>query len=410
MTKPQFAFIPSAYKLQKIYSVLPVDDSGDMTFSRGSEATRVIENGLIENVLSNTPRLNWLNSNCPSLLMEEPRTNLFLNSEDMNSQSKINVSVSTDVTVAPDGLQTADLVTRTQTYNGYINGTVNKAGYNIDTSFSFFVKKNNTDWIAARVEGASGNKIDFNFDFISEDITNVSSSGSGFTIGLNRVHKYNNGWYRIELNFTSDNHTSLSGAMSPRATVGYIGSLDSSPSVASSYFWGVQMEFGACASSYMKTNGGQSSRSRDETNGADLPYNKEQGTLFIDAKAFNNGYQSVISLSDGGGANQITFTFNPNNSLTILINNAFGSPIGTYIYSHAQVRRKYAIKWQGDNYYIYINGLLAISYTNTNRFFSSLTRFNFSSPTLADDFQGEVYNTQIFDVALNNDEIINLTK
>ena len=107
MTKPQFAFIPSAYKLQKIYSVLPVDDSGDMTFSRGSEATRVIENGLIENVLSNTPRLNWLNSNCPSLLMEEPRTNLFLNSEDMNSQSKINVSVSTDVTVAPDGLQTA---------------------------------------------------------------------------------------------------------------------------------------------------------------------------------------------------------------------------------------------------------------------------------------------------------------
>ena len=69
MTKPQFTLIPSAYKVNKVYSVLPVDGSGDMTFYRGSEATRVREDGLIENVLSNTPRLNWLNSNCPSLLV-----------------------------------------------------------------------------------------------------------------------------------------------------------------------------------------------------------------------------------------------------------------------------------------------------------------------------------------------------
>ena len=69
MTKPQFTLIPSAYRVNTVYSVLPVDGSGDMTFSRGSEATRVREDGLIETVDSNIPRLDWLNSNCPSLLL-----------------------------------------------------------------------------------------------------------------------------------------------------------------------------------------------------------------------------------------------------------------------------------------------------------------------------------------------------
>ena len=32
MTKPQFTLIPSAYKVNTVYSVLPVDGSGDMTF------------------------------------------------------------------------------------------------------------------------------------------------------------------------------------------------------------------------------------------------------------------------------------------------------------------------------------------------------------------------------------------
>jgi hypothetical protein len=42
--------IPSGYKDQKVYSVKPIDGSGDLTFSRGSdiEATRVASNGYIE--------------------------------------------------------------------------------------------------------------------------------------------------------------------------------------------------------------------------------------------------------------------------------------------------------------------------------------------------------------------------
>jgi len=70
MKKPVLALVPSAYKTSKVYSVLPVNGDGDFDLSRGSNATRVCKDGLIETVNSDVPRLDWLNSNCPSLLLE----------------------------------------------------------------------------------------------------------------------------------------------------------------------------------------------------------------------------------------------------------------------------------------------------------------------------------------------------
>jgi len=51
--------IPSGYKDQKVYSVKPLDGTGDLTFTRASSATRVQSNGLIEKVRTN----NYLYSN-----------------------------------------------------------------------------------------------------------------------------------------------------------------------------------------------------------------------------------------------------------------------------------------------------------------------------------------------------------
>ena len=45
--------IPSGYKDQKVYSVKPIDGSGDLTFSRASNATRVNSSGLVEKVRTN---------------------------------------------------------------------------------------------------------------------------------------------------------------------------------------------------------------------------------------------------------------------------------------------------------------------------------------------------------------------
>ncbi|MDB0059591.1 hypothetical protein N9F18_00380, partial [bacterium] len=50
MKKPKLALIPSGYGDGKLYSVMPTNGSGDFAFSRGSGATRINKDGLIETI------------------------------------------------------------------------------------------------------------------------------------------------------------------------------------------------------------------------------------------------------------------------------------------------------------------------------------------------------------------------
>ena len=103
MSNPKLALIPSGYKSGTVYSILPVDGVGDFDFSREGvsgvpNATRINKDGLIESVAANVPRLDWLNSNCPSLLLEPTRTNLQINSEEFDNSfwTKSNSTITTN--------------------------------------------------------------------------------------------------------------------------------------------------------------------------------------------------------------------------------------------------------------------------------------------------------------------------
>lgn len=402
MTKPQFALIPSAYRNSKIYSVLPVDGSGDMTFYRQSGTTRIREDGLVENVSSLIPRLNWLNSNCPSLLLEPLRTNLLLFSQDFFQWTQNSVSVITNDTLSPTGKTNASKITASTSfqthhiqYGVYLDTGSNKY------TFSIFVKKAEITQVQLLCAQGSAPytewaKINFDLETLTE---------FGINIGEFSYEDYGNGWIKLSVTGSNVSQNSLVRlSLAKNEQTGFSG--DGAEGV---YVFGAQMEKGVYPTSYIQTTYSQVSRSIDLTYDLYLPYNKKEGTMFLDVKAFNNDGSSVIRLGDNA-ANVISFTFSTNNNLFILINNAYSSPITTYTYSHAQRRQKYAIKWIDDNYYIYINGLLVMSAINTGRIFYGLTAFNFAGNYGFSNFQGEVYNTQIFDVALSNEEIINLTK
>ena len=102
MAIPSLAMIPSGYKDGKVYSVLPSNGDGDFTFSRGSNATRVNKDGFIETVTGDTPRLDYSDSSCPSLLLEPQRTNLITYSEDFTNAIWTNTSSSTSVNPTAD--------------------------------------------------------------------------------------------------------------------------------------------------------------------------------------------------------------------------------------------------------------------------------------------------------------------
>ena len=113
--------IPSGYKAgttDNLYSVLPANGNGDFNATRGSTATRVNKDGLIESVATNVPRLDYplidgVVQDCPTLLLEPQRTNALQYSEEFENAYWINngITITANQIVSPDGTQTADLLT-----------------------------------------------------------------------------------------------------------------------------------------------------------------------------------------------------------------------------------------------------------------------------------------------------------
>ena len=118
MANPSLAMIPSGYKAGTLYSVLPTDGISDFTVDRNSIATRVNEQGLIEEVAVNVPRLDYSDGGCPVLLTEPQSTNLYLNSQTMVTQNI--TTLASDYTVSFYGTGT---ITLSGTYSGVLVGT-----------------------------------------------------------------------------------------------------------------------------------------------------------------------------------------------------------------------------------------------------------------------------------------------
>ena len=78
---------PNGYKAGELYAVIPSDGAADMDVTRATDATRVNESGLIEDVLANVPRIDYTGGGCPHILAEPMRTNLIPYSEDFTAGS-----------------------------------------------------------------------------------------------------------------------------------------------------------------------------------------------------------------------------------------------------------------------------------------------------------------------------------
>jgi hypothetical protein len=415
MKKPILALVPSAEKSLKVYSVLPVNGDGDFELRRNGDANRINKDGLIENVLgSDNPRLNW-SGECPSLLLEGTSTNLQIRSEefDIFTWTKTNITVTANDTISPDGTESADKLQRTNTAASYIYDAIS-IGYGQKTyTNSIFVKKGEGSFLAIRARG-SGAWVDLRFNFLTKQIISYTAT-SIFTAISSKVEEFNNGWFRIHFTYTTDGYNILTHSYSPRYTQGDIDDTDVN-NIANCYIWGSQVEEQIYGSSYIKTEGSIATRNK-ETRVAtglygDPEFNKNEGVAFIDVKPFpvdasdTNG--NIISLV-GGTYNQIFFRFKPN-VLQFYVNNQPGTAIVFYELAHNGGRIKAAIRWNNGNYSIFANGQLYNSYLNTSRFFTDLETFQFQQSTSLYEFEGEVYGIQVFDEALDNNEIAKLTE
>ena len=383
MTNPKLALIPSGYKggtSPTVYSILPSDGSGDFTFDRASEGTRVRKDGLIEEVSNDVPRLDWSDSNCPSLLSEPQRTNLLNYSEDLTNAvwtllsdgTGTNPVVTANYSIAPNGTLTADRV------------VFDKGG------------------------GTSGSDYSIIRQFVSGTAQRVSSiymksnTNENYNIGVDDtgtvdVVTVTPQWQRFKHSGSSKSRLQLSLRQSQTSDFADVS------------IWGGQLEDGTYPTSYIKTEASAVTRLKDECiNGGDSDlFDITEGTFFVDSYVYNSGSTTTIGLNDGSDSNKLLLLFQSYGTQVRVFSSG---GVSSFLNLTFDQRNKIAVTFKENEYKFFINGALVGSDTSAT-VPSGIDRLNFSNRTnTANHFEGKVHDTRVYDRVLTEAEAIELTQ
>jgi hypothetical protein len=407
-TIPSLALIPSGVKASKVYSVLPTDGTGDFTFSRAGAATRVNKDGLIEEVLSNVPRLNYplidgVVQDCPSLLLEPERTNLLLRSEEFDDAywTKTNVTVTANQIVSPTGYQDADLYTTTTV----VDNIQKDLSATSETTYtcSVFIKSGTSD-LAAIVFTNSA----FPVPVIAE--YNLTSKTATVTAGTATasIQDYGNGWLRCIATATA----ASTGILRFRIT-SFSGS-----EVSTLYLWGAQLEAGSYPTSYIPTQGSTVTRVAEvcSKTGISSLINSQEGVLYFEGSILDfSTTNNWISVSEDANINnnQFNLRFVENSNLIQAVSRANGlgqDVVLQYTLSDKTTINKIAIKYKLNDWALWVNGIEVDTETSSVAFTSnSLDALDFDRGNGSNNFYGNIKQIQYFDSALTDQELQQLT-
>jgi len=251
-----------------------------ITFTRSSTGTYVGSDGLIKTAAADEARFDHDPETGESLglLIEEQRTNLITYSENFNVSfwdKLYGTTIVPNDTISPDGSQTATRVYQSGTTNEGFLVKYTGGGLSVTTgqtyTLSFFTKKVEVGGLdrvqlSFDVSGQGSYPIGGNVWFNFSDPNSFLSNSGAF------YEELSNGWYRIGLTRTA----TLDG------TIEYGLTIDNSNSVGV-YVWGIQLELGSFATSYIPTSGSAVTRQLDNaqitgTNFTDF-YNQSEGSF-----------------------------------------------------------------------------------------------------------------------------------
>ena len=161
------------------------------SFSRDSSATVINKDGLIETVGSGEPRIDFKDNTKGALLLEPSRTNYQPYSTNFSVWSVVDVTLSLNYGLSPDGLNNSTLITEGtgSTQHRIVRGSPSSSGI---YTFSCFVRNKVGNRQAYIDMGAVTGF--FNFD------TKTMYSYAGTT----NVESWSNDWYRISITSNSN--------------------------------------------------------------------------------------------------------------------------------------------------------------------------------------------------------------
>ena len=249
-----------------------------LTETRASSAEYTSSSGLLASASSGALRIgdyNPLTSASNGILFEGASTNLVEYSQDYTQTYWAGYSNAVTVTgaseTAPDGTNTANLITATSTANVEVVGapTLSASTY----AMSAYVKAGTNNYAALALVGTNaGNNYALAVFTLagSGSVSQTAQSGSGTSLVSSSIASVGNGWYRIQITVTLGAVGSSPSAYAlielPPAgsgnSIGTYGRLGAT-SGHTIYAWGVQIEALPLASSYIPTTTSTASRAAD---------------------------------------------------------------------------------------------------------------------------------------------------
>ena len=406
MAKPNLAYIPATIG-DKVYSILPSDGVGDFDFTRGTIATRINAQGLIEEVASGENRLNYslLDGEvvgCPHLLLEDEATNLVQYSEEFSNAawSKSNSTITSNSVISPDGTLNASklIPNATSSVSKYIY-TIPTTSNGIDYSLTVFAKEGEYNML--RLEDGNNSQGAW-FDL---------SNGTLGTVGVSvtaKIQNYGNGWYRCSITKSSVS-TNVFFVIAASNTE----SIQVGDGTSGVYLWGAMLEEGSYGTSYIKTNGEVNgvTRAAETCNGSGdaATFNDSEGVLMIESSLLDVSQDgNRISISDGSSAeNRITFRYLNDNEIQIELGltNGFSEILNV---GSSESFNKIAVVYNSTNASVFINGFNLVTDTMSSLSGLSQLQFNrFNSNT--ENFYGKTKQLQYFDSVLDSEQLEQLT-
>ena len=372
-------------------------------FTRASSATTLNRQGLIETVPSGKPRIDFLDNTDGHLLLEPSRTNVLLRSEELNTTwLTFRSSVTANDIVSPDGSQNAEKIIQQsgQTSSGGVYQNLTLSNSTVYT-YSVFLKSGGYDFGMIRVDGGQYAW----FDLFSGSVGTITGSGSS------SIEDYGNGWFRCSFTITT---TSTTGQ--PHI---YIANSDGSQTLSGAdgvkgiYAWGAVVEQGSYATSYIPTEGSSVTRVAETANdaGNSTVFNDSEGVLFAEIQALANDltYRG-ISIGDGTSSNVVRIYYeNVSNRFTANIKYA-GVSQATMIYTFTDitVNSKIAVKYKQNDFALWVNGT-EVATDSSGSAPTGLDVLQFDTGTGGDDFYGKVKDLKVYNTALTDTELQNLT-
>ncbi len=395
MATPKLALIPTGYKAGKLYSVLPQSGVGDFTFARASEATRVNEDGLIETMGNNIPRLDYTDGGCPNFLLEPQRTNVIPYSEDFSNSgwTKNNTTVTSGFT-SPDGTNNAyKLVedTSNSIHRMYQTATVSASP---NATISIYVKYYGRKFVLMRIADSTvGRWYDIENGVLGGIYQGTPNDSSIESVG--------NGWYRITISHTVSNQARLELWVSDtESTSAYQGN-----GTSGVYIYGAQLEAGSYSTSLIKTNGSTVTRVAETCNGSGdaSTFNDSEGVLMAEIANSETNNGSYLGICNGG-TNERLIIGNEGGFLRVYTDvNVDGS-----VQSANKDFNKIAVKYNSSNTSIYYNGFLIRS-INQSPNLSGINQLKFTSGGTTQNLYGKTKQIQYYDSALTDSELETLT-